>query len=151
MYCPGLGGAPRAQERQKKQPSRLVATAGRTGTNRPVNQGPGSEAVPWESPSIDFVGTTPLAVATSIFSITERGEPVKPLLHKNPKSVSPRGPVTARQGRGRGPGGFAGPGGHPRGERGPSQARAGEGTQGGGRSLAPEYRSEQKVLYFVDL
>lgn len=103
-----------------------------------MNQGPGSEAVPWESPSIDFVGTTPRAVATSTFSIAELGEPVKPLLHKNTKSVSPRGPGRGPSGPGPGPWGLCGArGATPGGSEGPLRPERGRAPREGGPSKGP--------------
>lgn len=79
MYAPGRGGAPQPGGSWHKKTALPAGSDSRKDWDiRPVNQGPGSESVPWVSPSIDFEGTTPRAVATSIFSIIERGQSVKP-------------------------------------------------------------------------
>ena len=71
-----------------------------------------------ESPISGCRGRHPTSYRHScILSIAERGESVKPLLHKNPESVMFPGP-RARPVRA-GAGGLRGPGGHSRRERGP--------------------------------
>lgn len=143
MYAPGRGGAPQPGGFWHKKTALPAGSDNRKDwAILPVSLALTGEVVSRESPSIDFAGTTPLAVATSIFSITERCLSVKSrpayLFKIRPwrTSFSPGGTRSRPIGPGTWPPGLGQSGRQARGERGAVRAPSGRGQDG--RGAAPK-------------